>query len=94
MQRIAYSSSFVPFENQRITTSGGVFAVNKYECFMENKNIKTFSGCKLSKKKNNIEPHQYFTCYKKQGGSSLTSRHRISKVKKIKSGKNYRNNTI
>ena len=54
MQRIAYSSSFVPFENQRITTSGGVFAVNKYECFMENKNIKTFSGCKLSKKKTTL----------------------------------------
>ena len=70
MQRIAYGSSFVPCENQRIIRCAGVFVVNKYECFMENKNIKTFSSCKLSKKKNNnIESHHCSTCNKKQGGS-------------------------
>ena len=43
-----------------LLTSSIVFAVNKYECFMENKNmIKTFCGCKSSK--NTIQPHQNFT---------------------------------
>ena len=49
-----------------------VFAVSRYECVIENKNIRTFCGCKPSKK-NNVEPHQRFTgCYKKHGGSGLT----------------------
>ena len=67
MQRIAYSSFFKPCKNQgEILMSGVVFAVNRYECFMENKNmIRTFCGCKPSKK-NNIEPHQNCTgSYKK-----------------------------
>ena len=51
MQRIVYGSSFIPRENQRIITSRGVFTVNKYKCFMENKNtIRTFCGYKPSKK--------------------------------------------
>ena len=33
--------------------------------------IKIFCSCKLPKKH---EPHQNFTCYKKQGGSGLTLR--------------------
>ena len=60
-----------------------MFAVNRYECFMENKNKKTFCNCKISKK-NHIEPHQNFTCcYKKQGGYVLTSG-LTSKVKRDK----------
>ena len=40
MQRIAYSSSFIPRKNQRkFLTAGVVFTVNTYECFMENKNL-------------------------------------------------------
>ena len=40
-------------------------------------------------RENNIKPHQNFTCYKKHGGSGLTSWHRTSKVKKKKNcGKN------
>ena len=52
MQMIAYSSSFIPCKNQReLLTSGVVFAVNRYKCFMENKNmIRNFCGCKPSKK--------------------------------------------
>ena len=57
---------------RELWTSGGVFAVNRYECFMENKNV-TFCCCKLSK--DNIKPDQNFTCYKKHGGSRLNSRH-------------------
>ena len=79
---------------RELLTSGGAFAVNRYKYFMVNKNIRTFCCCKLSKKKNNIKPHQNFTCYKKHGGSWLTSRDRISKVKKDRRivTKNYRNN--
>ena len=29
-----------------ILTSGVVFVVNMYECFMENKKLRTFCGCK------------------------------------------------
>ena len=37
MHRIAYSSSFIPCKNQKeLLTSWGVFAANRYECFMEN----------------------------------------------------------
>ena len=52
MQRIAYSSSFIPCKNQwELLMPWIVFAVNRYECFMENKNIiSTFCGCKPSKK--------------------------------------------
>ena len=58
MQRIAYSNSFIPRKIQReLSKSGIVFAVNKYECFMDV--LRTFCGCKPSK--NNIEPHQNFT---------------------------------
>ena len=72
MQRIAYSSFFIPCEHQRIMNVWRVLAVNRYEYFMENKNI-TFCCCKLSK--NNIKPDQNFACYKKHAGSGLTSRH-------------------
>ena len=33
-----------------LLTSGVVFAVDTYECFTENKNIRTICGCKPSKK--------------------------------------------
>ena len=36
--------------------SRGVFAVNRYECFMENKNIIRKSAA-VDVSKNNIEPH-------------------------------------
>ena len=37
MQGLAYRSSFIPCKNQReLLTSRVVFAVNRYECFMEN----------------------------------------------------------
>ena len=74
MQKIAYSSIFIPYKNQRVLLiSGVVFAVNRYECFMENKNmIRKFCGCKSSEKIN-IEPHQNFNGpYKKHGCSELT----------------------
>ena len=61
---------------RELLTSRVVFAVNMYEFLTENKNmIRTFSGCKPSKK-NNIETHQSFTgCYKKHGDSGLTPIH-------------------
>ena len=62
--------------------SGGVFVVNRYECFME-KNSITFCCCKLSK--NSMKPDKNFTCYKKHGGSGLTSRH--TEYQKQKKGK-------
>ena len=69
---------------RELLTSGVVFAV-KYECLIENKNIRTFCGCKPSKKKTSIEPHQSFTgCYEKHGGYGLTPIHRIWKVKEGK----------
>ena len=79
---------------RELWTSGGVFGVNRYECFMENKNI-TFCRCKLSK--NNFKPDQNFTCYKEHGGSGLTSR--LKEYQKQKKGKwavakNYQNNLM
>ena len=52
MQRIAWSNSFIPCKNQKeLSMSCVVFLVNKYGCFVENKNmIKEFCGCKPSKK--------------------------------------------
>ena len=35
---------------RELLTSGEIFDVNMYECIMENKNIRTFCGCKPSKK--------------------------------------------
>ena len=88
-QRISYSSSFIPRKNQReLLLSAVVFAVNRYECFMENENmIRTFCGYKPSK--SNIELHQKFiVSYKKHGGSQLTPRYTeyqtIKKVNRIK----------
>ena len=48
--------------------SGVLFAMNRYEFFMENKNmIRKFCACKPSE--NNIEPHQNFTGFcEKHGG--------------------------
>ena len=81
MYRIAYSSCFIPCKNkEELLTSWVVFAVNRYECFMENKNmIRTFCSCKT--KKNNIEPHQNFTgSYKKMWRLWINSNiNRISK---------------
>ena len=76
MQRIACSSPFILFKNQKkLLKSWVVFAVNRYECFMENKNmLRIFSGCKPSKK-NNIESH-FTGCYKKYEGSGLTPKYR------------------
>ena len=53
MKRIPYSSSFTPCKNKKeLLTSGVIFAVDRYECFKENKNIiRTFCGSKPSKKK-------------------------------------------
>ena len=51
--------------------SGRVLAVNGYEWY-ENK--KTSQTVAVNLRKNNIKPHQNFTCYKKHGGSGLTSR--------------------
>ena len=85
MQVIAYSSSLIPCKNQReLLTSWIVFAVNRYECFMENRNIRRFCGCKPFKKKNNIEPHQNFTgSYKRTWRLSMNSKiHSISENKK------------
>ena len=50
---------------------------------MENKNIlRIFCGCKPSKKQHwNSSKFYWFGYYKKLGGSGLTPRHRISKVK-------------
>ena len=50
MQGIAYSSPFISCKNQReLLTSGIAFAVNRYQCYMENKNmIRTFNGYKPS----------------------------------------------
>ena len=79
---------------RELWTSGGVLAVNRYEYFMENKNI-PFSCCKLSK--NNIKPDQNFACYKKHAGSGLTSRHtEYEKKKKVNKlwQKSYRNNLM
>ena len=65
----------MPCENQRIITSGGVFAVNMYKCFTENKNIKTFCGCKPSKKTILNLIKILLVVIKKHGASGLTSRH-------------------
>ena len=81
MQRIAYSSSFIPCKIQReLSKSGIVFAVNRYECFMVV--LRKFCGCKPSK--NNIEPHQNLLfLVKKRGVSGLTPRYtEYQKVKK------------
>ena len=53
IKRIPYSSSFTQSKNLReLLTSGVIFAVNRYEYFIENKNIvRTFCGCKPSKTK-------------------------------------------
>ena len=76
MQRFAYSSSFIPCENQReLLTSRVVFAVNRYECFMENKNlIRTFCGCKPSKQ-TKLTSSKFYWLIKKCGGSGLTPRY-------------------
>ena len=85
MQRIAYSSSFIPCKNQReLLTSGVVFAVNRYKCFMENKNIIRTCGCKPSKKTTlgliKILP----VLIKKREGSGLTPKYaEYQKVKKV-----------
>ena len=70
------SSPFILFKNQKkLLKSWAVFAVNRYECFMENKNmLRIFSGCKPSKK-NNIESH-FTGSYKKYEGSGLTPKYR------------------
>ena len=47
--------------------SGVIFAVNKYECFMKNKNIvRTSCGCKPSKKRYLVSSKFYRFLQKKQ----------------------------
>ena len=49
---------FCTMQKQReLLTSGVIFVVNRYKCFMENKNtIRTFCGCKPSEKKKKNPP--------------------------------------
>ena len=56
MQRITCCNSFTPFKSQRESlTSEVIFAVSRYEGFMENKNIiRTFCVCKPSRKRGDI----------------------------------------
>ena len=56
---------------RELWTSGGVLPLTGTNVSWK-KNIR-FCCCKLSK--SNIKPDQNFTCYKKHGGSGLTSRH-------------------
>ena len=57
-------------------------AVNRYECFMENKNIiRTFCGCKPSK---NIKPHQNFIGSSKQSIETLGELQDIQNIKRKK----------
>ena len=84
MQRIVYSSSFIPCKNQReLLTSWVVFAVNRYECFMENKNmIRTFCDSKPSKKTTLSLIKILLVLIKKRGGSELTPKY--TKYQKVK----------
>ena len=79
MQRIAYSSSFIPCKNQRkLLTRGVIFTVNTYECFMEKKEHSTVVNLKK-----NIEPNQTFTgSYKKcEALGELQDTHNIKSKK-------------
>ena len=79
MQRIAYSSSFIPCKNQRkLLTRGVIFTVNTYECFMEKKEHSTVVNLKK-----NIEPNQTFTgSYKKREAlGELQDTHNIKSKK-------------
>ena len=84
MQRIAYSSSFIPCKHQReLLTSGVVFTVNRYEYFMENKNmIRTFCGCEPSKKTTLSLIKILLVLIKKREGSGLTPKY--AEYQKIK----------
>ena len=60
---------------RELLTSGGVFTVNRYEYFMENKIIiRTFCGSNVPKK-TTLSPIKTLLVIKKHGGSGLTSRH-------------------
>ena len=86
MQIIAYSSSFIPCKNHKeLLTSGVVLAVNRYKCFMEKKNlIKTFSGCKPSKKTTLSIISILVMLIKKREGSGLTPKYtEYQKVNKL-----------
>ena len=72
-------SSCTAFKNQRkLLTSGIIFAVNKYECFMEYKNTtRPFYGCKPSK----IESRQNFISFYKQRVEALNERQDSQNIK-------------
>ena len=93
MQRIAYSSTFIPSKNQReFFTSGEVFAVKGANVSWD---IRTFCGCKPSKKTKVSLIKILLVLIKKCGGSGLTPRYTdYQKVeRKINYGENYRINT-
>ena len=63
-----------------------MFVVDRYECFIENKN-KNVSAVNLKKK--NIQPHQNFTSFYKQSAEALaelrdTQNIKIKKVNKLR----------
>ena len=75
MQRIAYNCSFIPCKDQKeLLTSWVVFAVNIYECVMENKNI-TFCGCKTFRKTALSLIKTLLVLIKKGEGSGLTPKY-------------------
>ena len=98
MQRIAYSSSFIPCKNQwELLMPWIVFAVNRYECFMENKNIRRFCGCKPFKKTTTLSLIKILLALiKEHEGSEWTPKYTVyQKIKRlINYGKNYWNNTM
>ena len=77
LQRFVKITMFHHFHHlkiRKLLTSEVDYAVNRYECFIENKNIRTLIQ---NSQKGNIEPHQNFTgcIIKKHGGSGLTPIH-------------------
>ena len=59
MNIVAYSSSFLQFKNLReLSKSRVAFAINRYECFMENETCQKHSAAVNLQK--NIEHHQNY----------------------------------
>ena len=93
MKGISYRRSFITCNNQRkLLTSWIVFAVNRYECFIENKNkVRIFCGCKPSIKKQHWASSKFTGFFKKREGSGLTPKYteyqnqkRCKKSKKLR----------
>ena len=97
MKRVSYSSSFTTCKNKKLLTSGVIFAVNRYECFMENKNIiRTFCNSKLWKKKRHLASSKFYWFFQiKCRGIGWTPRYtEYQRVKRsINCGENYSINT-